>query len=308
MQLRKMMLMLTALGAVSGFMAGCGDEEPGSSTCTSNDDCAGTEICHPDAGVCVTTCTSGSDCPDSAKTCAPLGGTGPDANTSICQCSTDVLCNGGPDSESTDLVCSNLDNVCVPKCATDDDCGDGRVCDEASGQCEEGDTTGDTCSGEGQTTCSYGEFCSSSTCTAVPAPTCQNFNPGQGGKQPVWNVSTSTGPIIFEITRQSWAPDTVTPAFCTGDTLKVRVKAYQPADSTATFPEQKSALNGLFYATVDGDEVDGDNLIRPSEYTVSQNGKLATFTMNFCPSANINSISLGLFFTNGNEICAQIAR
>lgn len=306
MQLRKMMLVLTALGAMSGLMAGCGDDDTGGQGCTSNDDCAGTEICHPSAGVCVTTCESGSDCPDTAKTCAPLGGTSTQANTRICQCSTDVLCNGGTDSESTDLVCSDLDTVCVPKCDSNDDCGTGRVCDTASGQCEEDDTTGGTCTGTGQSTCLYGQFCSSGTCTDVPAPTCVNFDPARGGKQPVWTIS-STGPIIYEITKLSWGADTVTPAFCTGDTLKVRVTAYQPANSSTTFPQQKSGLNGLFYVNIDGDDTNGPGLIRPSEYSTSQNGKVATFTMNFCPQS-LNSISIGLYFTNGNEICSQISK
>ncbi|WP_246137659.1 hypothetical protein [Myxococcus llanfairpwllgwyngyllgogerychwyrndrobwllllantysiliogogogochensis] len=307
MQLRKMMLVLTALGAMSGLMAGCGDDDTGGQGCTSNDDCAGTEICHPSAGVCVTTCESGSDCPDTAKTCAPLGGTSTQANTRICQCSTDVLCNGGTDSESTDLVCSDLDTVCVPKCDSNDDCGTGRVCDTASGQCEEDDTTGGTCTGEGQSSCLYGQYCRSGTCTEVPAPTCQNFDPAQGGKQPVW-TSSSSGPIIFDIAKVSWANDTATPNFCPGSqTLKVRVKAYQPATGSLTFPAQSTGLSNLLYVRVNGREENGVNLIRPSEYSRSQDGKSASFTMNFCPG-DINSISLGLYFTNGNEICAQIPR
>ncbi|WP_255203699.1 hypothetical protein [Myxococcus sp. AM011] len=309
MQLRKMMLVLTALGAMSGLMAGCGDDEPGNSLCTSNDECAGTEICHPDAGVCVTTCDVGADCPDSAKTCAPLGGTSSEANTRICQCSTDVLCNGGADSETTDMVCSDLDTVCVPKCGSNSDCGTGRVCDTASGQCEEDSSTGDTCTGTGQSTCLYGDFCSSGTCTQVPAPTCANFTPAQGGKQPVWTIS-STGPIIYDITQVSFGQD----SFCgtgsgtTGMTAKARVRAYQPATGTATFPAQKSDLPGLFYVRVNGSTLAGDALIRPSEYTTSNGGKNAEFTMNFCPDSAATTLSIGLYFTNGNEICAQLSR
>ncbi|WP_254627373.1 hypothetical protein [Myxococcus sp. CA040A] len=305
MQLRKMMLVLTALGAMSGLMAGCGDDDTGGQGCTSNDDCAGTEICHPSAGVCVTTCESGSDCPDTAKTCAPLGGTSTQANTRICQCSTDVLCNGGTDSESTDLVCSDLDTVCVPKCDSNDDCGTGRVCDTASGQCEEDDTTGGTCTGTGQSSCQYGQFCSSGTCTEVPAPTCANFTPAQGGKQPVWTIS-DTGPIIYDITRTSWGTD----SFCaTGlTTVKARVRAYQPATGTATFPAQVSGLPGLFYVRVNGSQLDGIQTIRPSEYSTSNGGKNADFTMNFCVDSASTTLSIGLYFTDGNEICAQLNR
>lgn len=302
MQLRKMMLMLTALGAMSGLMAGCGDDDNGAKGCTSNDECAGTEICHPTANVCVTTCSTGSDCPDTAKTCASIDGSA--TGTKICQCSTDALCNTG--SETADFVCSDLDTVCVPKCTANSDCGTDRVCDTASGQCKEDDSAGSTCNGEAQSSCQYGQFCGNGTCTEVPKPTCINFDPARGGKQPIWTIS-STGPVIYDVTKVSWGADNVTPAFCTGDTLKVRVKAYQPAGSSATFPPQKSGLNGLFYVNVDGDDSNGAGLIRPSEYAVTQNGKVATFTMNFCPQ-NINSISIGLFFTNGNEICSQISK
>lgn len=307
MQLRKMMLVLTALGAMSGLVAGCGDDEPGNSLCTSNDECSGSEICHPTAGVCVTTCDSGSDCPDTAKTCTSIDGTA--TGTKICQCSTDVLCNGGTGSTSTDLVCSDLDNVCVPKCDSNDDCSSGRVCDTASGQCEEDDTTGGTCTGTGQSSCLYGQFCSSGTCTEVPAPTCANFTP-PNGKQPVWTIS-STGPIIYDITKVSWGADPVSPAFCAAglSTVKARVRAYQPSSiSTATFPTQKADLPGLFYVRVNGSTVDGDSLIRSSEYSTSNGGKNAEFTMNFCVDSTATTLSLGLYFTDGNEICAQVNR
>ncbi|WP_426730467.1 hypothetical protein [Myxococcus faecalis] len=307
MQLRKMMLVLSALGAMSGLMAGCGDDDPSGTTCSGNDDCAENEICHPDASVCVLTCTTSNDCPASAKTCAELGGTSSQSDTLICQCSTDALCNGGSDGTSSNLVCSNLDNVCVPACDSNDDCGSGRVCDTASGQCEEDDTGPTTCSGEGQSTCLYGDYCSSSTCTAVPAPTCANFDPAQGGKQPVWTISSS-GPIIFSITKQSWAPDTNSMPWCgAADTVKVQVKAYQPANSNNRFPDQRSGLQNLLYVKVNGTEENGVNLIRPSEYATSQNGKVATFTMNFCPGA-INTLSIGLYFRDGNEICGVIQK
>lgn len=297
MQLRKMMLMLTALGAVSGFMAGCGDEEEGPGTCTSNDDCAGTEICHPDAGVCVTTCTSGSDCPDTAKTCAPLGGTGPDAATNICQCSTDVLCNGGPDSETSDLVCSNLDNVCVPKCASDSECGDGRECDEGTGQCEESDTTGDTCTGEGLSTCSYGQICTNGTCAAPPAPTCENYqNFTQRG-----DLGT-TGPIIFKAEVAGAATDT---AFC-GTTNTKRVRIRLSAYSNTPFPQTSAELNGLFYVVVAGTRSNATISSSSGNYTVTgANRDRADIIVNVCREPTSTTTSTGFYFTGGNFLCFQ---
>lgn len=303
MQLRKMMLVLSALGAMSGLMAGCGDDDPSGTTCSSNDDCAENEICHPDASVCVMTCTTGSDCPDTAKTCAALGGSSSQANTLICQCSTDALCNSGSDGTGS-LVCSELDNVCVPKCDSNDDCGSGRVCDTASGQCEEDDTGPTTCSGTGQSTCLYGQFCSSGTCTEVPAPTCANFDPAQNGKQPVWTPS-STGPIIYDITQISYTED----RWCSGGvTPKARVRAYIPATSSLTFPQNIDDLSGFFYVRVNGTQEGGENDITPSSYTVSNGGKNVEFTINFCPGAGSTRLSIGLYFTNGNEICALLQK
>jgi hypothetical protein len=252
MQLRKMMLVLTALGAMSGFMVGCGDDgEGGSATCTTNDDCAGTEICHPTSNVCVATCSSAVDCPDSAKTCAPLGGTGPDAQTSICKCTTDVLCNGGTDSDSTDLVCSNLDRVCVSKCTSDDDCGTGRSCNTGSGQCEAGGGTGDTCTGTSQSTCDYGSFCNNSTCTAAPvAPTtCENF---PANDRPAWSTS-STGPVIYEVSSVTYQVGSSYCAASAPDAFIVRVRAYR---TDTDWPATRGGLNGFFYVTTTTNEFD----------------------------------------------------
>jgi len=291
----KTIWMLAALSAMSLVMTGCPEDGEGSTTCASATDCLESEICHPTAKVCVTTCASAADCPDTAKTCAAVSATD---TTKVCQCSTDQLCN--KDTE-TGLVCSTLDKVCTTKCTTDASCGTGRKCNATSGQCEAGGTNpGDSCVGEGKSTCAYGQFCSASKCTAVAAPTCANFNPAQGGKTPVW-TTTSTGPIIYDVSQVSFANS----SFCSGAgdvTAKARVKAY----TTGTFPAQKDALDGLFYVRVNGSELSGKGLILPSEYTVSADGKTAQFTMNFCPGATATTLTIGLYFTGGNETCAVL--
>ena len=299
MQLRKTIWMLTALSAMSLVMTGCPEDGETSTTCASSTDCLESEICHPTAKVCVTTCTAATDCPDTAKTCDAVSTTD---TTKVCQCSTDALCN--KDRETADLVCSTLDKVCTTKCTTDASCGTGRTCDTGTGQCKAGGgNTGDSCVGEGLSTCSYGQFCTAGKCAAVPAPTCANFTPAQGGKTPVWTTS-STGPIIYEVTQVSFAND----SFCSGAgdmTAKARVKAYTTGTA---FPTSKDDLNGLFYVRVNGTELGGKGLIRPSEYAVSADGKTATFTMNFCPGATATALSIGLYFTGGNEICAQLTK
>ncbi|NOK19380.1 hypothetical protein [Corallococcus carmarthensis] len=302
MQLRKMMVMLAALSSMSLALTACGDDATTAETCTSDTDCS-SGFCNTAAGVCMDTCDSGSDCPDSEKECAVLAGS---SNTTqkVCQCKTNQLCNS---DDSTSLVCGTVSKRCeepgsTPEgCTKDADCGAGNTCNTTTGVCSPAATT---CSGEGQAACAYGSYCGGTTCTAVPAPTCVNFDASKGGKAPVWNVSSSTGPIIYSVTKLTWGADVVSPAWCaTGDTLRVQVKAY--ATTAGTFPQQKSGLPGLFYVNIDGDPTDGAGLIRPSGYTPSADGKSATMIMNFCPGG-ISTISLGLYFTGGNEICAQI--
>jgi Cys-rich repeat protein len=295
MQLRKMMLVLSALGAMSGFMAGCGDDDNTSATCSTNDDCAGTEICHPDAGVCVTTCEESTDCPDSAKTCAPIG-VGTEPTQRICQCSTDQLCNGGADAESTDSVCSDLDNVCVPKCSSDDDCATGRVCNTGSGQCEEDDTTGGTCSGEGRSTCSYGQICTNSTCAAPPAPTCQNYTafPNKG------DLGT-TGPIIFKTELVSAQTD----SFCASSApkrLRIRVSAY----SNTPFPQTSGELSQFFYVQTEGGRQNAPISNSSGNYTVTgANRDRADIIVSLCVAANSTRNSAGFYFSGGNFACQE---
>lgn len=300
MQLRKMAF-VAVLSTMGFMMAGCPEDTATSTSCSTTSDCvAESEICHPTAKVCVQTCTESSDCPDSSPTCAAVSASDP---TRVCQCTTDSGCN--TDREVADLVCDPESAVCVQRCTSDASCNAGDTCNLTTGVCEAGGDTGDTCSGTAQSTCSYGNFCSAGTCAAVPAPTCDNFNPAQGGKTPVWTATGSTGPIIYEITQVSYAND----SFCAGAgdvTAKARVRAYQPAAGTATFPADKANLPGLFYVRVNGSQVDGSSLIRPSEYTTSNGGKNAEFTMNFCPGATSTTLSIGLYFTGGNEICAQL--
>ena len=98
--------------------------------CANSKDCLSSEICHPTAKVCVRTCGTSADCPDTAKTC---GAVSAKDSTQVCHCSTGALCNQGRQKDN--LVCSNLDRVCSPACALDADCGTGRMCNTGTGQC-----------------------------------------------------------------------------------------------------------------------------------------------------------------------------
>jgi len=311
MQFRKMMLVLTALGAMSGFMVGCGDDDKGSDTCTTNADCAGTEICHPTSNVCVATCSSASDCPDTAKTCAPLGGSGADAAKNICKCSTDVLCNGGTGSKSTDLVCSNLDRVCVTKCSSNANCGTGRTCNTGSGQCEQGGGgggTGGTCTGTGQSTCAYGDYCNNATCADAPlAPTtCSNF---PASNRPSWDAASSTGPVIYQVSRITYQAGSSYCAASAPDAFIVSVRAYR---TDADWPATRGNLSGFFYVTTETRSFDvvGQGLLVPNTgYNRSTtNPRDAEFQVYLCRPANSQQIQVGFYFTGGNPVCQDINR
>lgn len=315
MQLRNTVVMLTALSALSLVMTGCPTDEGGSATCTADTDCTGTEICHPTAKICVQTCTAGADCPSTAKTCAAISAAD---SRMVCQCSTDALCNT---DGTTDLVCSNLDKVCESKCTTDPDCGTGRTCDTATGQCKAGSTgtcspacgtgqtcdpqtntcvnnnPGGTCSGDGQATCKYGtEFCSSSTCTALPTPTCDNYTAFSNKSE-----LGTTGVIIYSARVASAATDT---AFC-GNTDTKRVKIAVSAYSSTPFPATKAELSGFFYVLVDGVKKDAISAVSSSSGNYTASGTNAEIVVSLCRPPSSTTTSTGFYFTNGNFFCFQ---
>jgi len=294
MQLRKTVMMLTALSALSVVMTGCPGDEEGSLTCTVDGDCIEGEICHPGSKVCVKTCTAAVDCPSSAKTCAAISTSD---SRQVCQCSTDPLCNS---EGTTDLVCSTLDKVCTPKCTTDASCGTGRTCDTATGQCKAGSNTGDTCSGEGQSTCTYGtQFCSSNKCAALPAPSCQNYTNFASKSE-----LGTTGVIIYSARVASAATDTT---YC-GTSNPKRVKIAVSAYSNTPFPQTKDELNGFFYVVVDGSKLSGPASVSTSagNYTVSgTNRERAEIVYSICRPADSTTTSTGFYFTSGNFFCFQ---
>jgi hypothetical protein len=221
MQLRKMALMFAAMGVV---LAGCpGPDE--NETCSTNADCLDSEICNPAAGVCMATCNLAADCPDTAKNCEALGGTGPDAATKVCKCATGVnQCNLG--RQEDDRVCSPDTGVCVTKCTMDTDCTTGtcdtatglcktqaqdcvanpnlctggQVCNQTTKQCETPQTK--TCNPANQPdVCSYSQICSSTnnTCVAAPEGTCTEAT---ASGAPTWNKAAGAAPVIVSATAQ----------------------------------------------------------------------------------------------------------
>jgi len=303
MQLRKMTLMLAVLGTMSLVLTGCPDGGRESLTCSTDTDCLESEICHPNAKVCVQTCTIGDDCPDSAKTCAEISGAG---SQKICTCSSNELCARDERVTDVELVCDMANTkVCVPKCSADTDCATGQTCNTTTGVCSAANAT---CSGVGQSTCSYGQFCSSSsTCTAAPvAPTtCENFS----RNRPAWSATTSNGPVIYSVERAGYQ---VNSSFCQAsapDAFLVRVRAYR---TDADWPSTRAGVSGFFYLTTGGDDFDvvNDGLLVPNTgyNRNTSNLKDAEFNVYLCRPTGSQTIQVGFYFTGGNPVCQQINR
>ncbi|WP_211276545.1 hypothetical protein [Archangium gephyra] len=264
-------------------------------SCTDDSNCLAAELCHPTSKVCVRTCASAADCPDSAKTCDALSGFD---TRLVCKCSTDTLCN--IDRGTSDLVCSNPDKVCTPKCTKDTDCASGLICETATGQCQRWGGTGAPCSGEGQSTCDYGtHFCSTGQCTPLPAPICDNYlnftNKGDLG---------TTGPILYNARLVSAVTDT---SYCGTTTTPKRVKIALSAYSSRPFPMTAGEVNGFFYVRVNGTVLSASTLMMSSgNYIVSgTNRERAELTVSLCHPSSATSVSTGFYFTQGNFLCHQ---
>lgn len=262
--------------------------------CTTSADCLASEICHPTAEVCVRTCMTGADCPDSAKTCDVLS---PTDSQRVCKCSTDALCNEG--RSTFDRVCSTQDAVCTPKCAADEACAEGLRCDTSTGQCKVRGDSGAPCTGAGQSNCDYGtHFCSSNVCTALWGPTCLNYE-----NFPNKDRLGTTGPILYDARRVSVSPD---PALCGSATPK-RVDVALSAYASRPFPTLKANLSGFFRVMVDGSTRDGQSLLFPgNSYAVSgENRERAEFVVSLCVESTSTTLSGGFYFTDGNFLCFQ---
>jgi len=186
---------LVALGAMGLVQTACGTGTY-DLTCSVDKDCLESELCHPDAKVCVQTCTSSADCPDS-RDCSALS---PTNTQTICKCSTSQLCNR--DREEADLACDPTYKVCVGKCSADADCAAGQTCDMTTSVCK---AAAQTCNPANQPgTCSYGQVCSATAnkCEAAPQGTCAEAT---GTGAPTWNQSGGTAPVIVSATAQRLA-------------------------------------------------------------------------------------------------------
>lgn len=324
-----------AAALVASVVACGGDDGGAGAVCTFDSDCQTGELCHPDAQMCVQTCESGNDCPDSAKTCAAISGSD---SRMICQCATDQLCAG----ETSDNICSTAFKICMPKCTSDVDCPTGYTCNTGSGQCAAGggdagacgwDTcsttswsgaagqqcnngtcgAGPSCSGTGQTTCTYGSFCSGGACGYPVYPTqsaCSNFYSGSHASGPQWNPTSSTGPVIYEVSEINHGTGQTTGFMeceSTATQWNVRVRAYR---TDANWPDTRAGLSGFYYVNTSGNDQDiiGLTLLRPNVgyNRNASNPKDAEFQVYLCAENAANALQPGFYFAGGNEACRQL--
>lgn len=276
MQLRKTNLLLAALCATGLFLTACGDEtSDGNALCAQDSECGDNEICS--AGFCMQTCESAADCPDSNKNCVAQSST---STQKVCKCQTDALCQG--DSGNTDLKCDTASGACTTT-------GTGSGDDPA------------TCTGEGQGTstpaCKYGtKYCSSGSCTALPAPTCNNYT-NFANK----SALGTNGIIIYSVSTGTVSTDS---AFC-GTATPKRVRIVVNAYNDEAFPATKDELSGMFYVTAGGAASDATQYVSSStgNYTRFDNNRRAQITVSLCVAAGDTSTSTGFYFTGGNFFC-----
>lgn len=189
-------------------------------------------------------------------------------------------------------------------------CGADGFCNPTTHVC---DTRSCTAGNEQPDVCAYGQYCgglgSAAQCYDVAAPSCTNF--GGSGHAVTWNQATSTGPIIYYVDKT-----TADTTWCTGSTpadLSVTVSLYYKngtfAATGATFPS-----NTLYYVRSDGVQCDVTNcngqggMFRPaSGYSVSADRKSVDIKMNFCGVTG-SSLSVGFYYTGGNEYCAAFTK
>lgn len=229
--------------------------------CRTSADCLVTERCHPTARACVQTCVISSDCPDSAKTCAAMSATD---TRKVCQCSANALCN--QDRQNASLVCSNLDKVCVLKCEADVDCGSGRTCDTATGQCKVKEAPSLTCTDSAD--CLASELCHptakvcvqtcvSSTDCPDSAKTCDVLSDTDSRKvckcftDALCNADPGTSELVCSI------PDAVCTPKCTADeacgagyvcdTASGHCKVWGGTDAPCTGEGQSTCYYGTHY-------------------------------------------------------------
>ncbi|MFL5318879.1 MAG: hypothetical protein ACJ790_04425 [Myxococcaceae bacterium] len=357
--MRNKLLGFVFVGAVIGAtFAACGGDNPtGPTNCSADSDCQTGEICHPTAKFCVQSCTAGADCPDSAKNCDALtpGGTGP----KFCQCSTTALCskdNADQICRAVDKICAakcTSDSECGGNGRTcvDGDCKAGTSntdggTDGGTGSCDWANCSstafgsgaqmcngsscgaGPTCTGSDQSTCSYGSFCNGGACGYPPRPqsgnvgtnACQNFYSGSHANGPAWNPSSSTGPVIYDVSEISHGTGSVPVGgtTCGGNfcecfdnqtEFKIRLRAYRTDTNWATNRNGfATAGPTLFYVNTSGTDRDvmaNPRLLDPSTgYNTQSNPKDIEFQMWFClDGTGINAFQPGFYFQGGNEAC-----
>ncbi len=312
-------LWLSAAASVV-FAMGCGgggDTDAGTGSCTTDATCGTGKACHPVLKTCVSSCSGSSDCPSSEKTCAKIN----NSAASFCTCSTDALCAAA----TTGNICNGATRQCTAKCPANS-CPSGFTCDTASGNCTGGGNTdagtdagvttdgGVTCSSSNfePDVCMYANVCySDNRCdTASNDTACPNIAAAiNGGNYTAWNPSSSTGPVIYNVT-----DDTDVNAGCTGaGDVAFTTTVYAYAGSVNFDANITAAVQLAYYTStgakrpINGVQV-GNTANAWSSYTVSNGGKNAAVKMTLCAPAGTTSLTAGFAFSNGNAYCANLTR
>jgi len=285
MRKRQWMWMLPGLLAL--VLAACGTDDE-IKTCALDADCGSAELCHPNVKVCVKTCTSSGDCPDSAKTCDAISKTD---DRKICRCVTTALCNN--DRKEKDLVCNDAYKVCIPE-DKNKDVEPPLPPDEVGAPCDSNKPQPDVCK--------HGLVCGSDNKCAEPPSSSACSSRFEGKLN--WDPSKPTGPIIYSVESLGGGNR---PNHCQGGgNMQFRVKAYSTGSQLQKFNNVPLMLyrpSGspmeVFIGGAPGKT--GDPSVYSTDGWVNNGDDQVTILINLCPPSN-NYVA-GLAFNNGNTAC-----
>ncbi len=322
-------------GSAAGGAAAGGAAGP----CSTDANCAPTDTCNPVTRQCIPSCTTSSDCPNTAKTCATSDGMAPGTGgrRGFCQCATDALCALGTPGD----VCQPATRQCGAPCTATSQCPLGSTCTPATGRCnivsaDAGmtacvpgscgatqicDPLTQRCSARTSCvqqnpqpdTCTYGLVCGATGCGEAPRTGvgCQNFS--SLATPTAWDPATATprGPVTWSF--QSIGKDTGSPLFCGARGADFSAEANLYAGST-NFPSTFDLLPAglLNYVRTDGQIIDlaTAGFVRPSSgYAsgLSNGNKNLRLRFNLCVSGTVPAtISAGFYAEGGNAMCATL--
>ncbi|MBI3185599.1 MAG: hypothetical protein HYZ28_25965 [Myxococcales bacterium] len=254
-------------------------------------------VCSVESKVCVVACSTDAAC-----------GTGRKCENGQCKTAATTCSPACAGTQVCDTSASPP--ACVNKCGQGT-CGTGKVCNFATGVCEAPKACVST--NPQPDACTYGQFCSGTSCSEVAKAACSGFTGSTHGIS--WGPGKN-GAVIHNVLKESY---TVASGFCSGapgpNRYKAKIEAYDPAGGfpagsctnpgAAAGAPESSMRAKLHLVDPQGNEVtSGAGDIQCVNTT--NGGKNTVFYVNFC-STSTSGYTAALHFVDGNEVCSTIS-